>query len=237
MNERDISFTSEGETLSGRVLQPNQSANERSLLFLHGAGKATKERAWPIAKLLAERCAISSFGFDFSGHGASTGQLENSSLQRRSNEAFAALSASGLKEPVGICAFSMGGHIALELLGRVRTRALILFYPAVYAADAVPLRFGDAAFSATIRRERSWENAEVLANLAEFHGDLLIVSGENDEVIPREVLDSIINSASAARSRELVVVPKAPHLLLPALMEAPALLDEVLSKICSFFDS
>ena len=90
-----------------------------------------------------------------------------------------------------VCAFSMGAHIALELLNEQDFRSLILFYPAIYARQAYEVPFGDARFTEILRGDRSWASSDVLASLDRFEGNLLLVIGENDKVIPSEVVDLI----------------------------------------------
>ncbi len=207
---------------------------QKQILFLHGAGQVTKERGTPIATLIAKDYGISSFLFDFSGDGVSSGTLQTSSLKKRINESIATLSSSGFSEQISICAFSMGGHIALELLTLVKVRSLILFYPAIYIADAVDFPFSDSCFTDTIRRERSWETSLVLKNLNTFTENLLIISGDKDTVIPHEVNELILSNAIKAKRKYLITINNAPHVLIPFLIEKKARFDEVCKIIAEF---
>jgi alpha-beta hydrolase superfamily lysophospholipase len=96
------------EKLVGNIISDN-TENEPTLLFLHGAGKATKERSNYIAFELAKH-GIRSFSFDFSGHGESSGKLEESSLRKRVEEASAALNFLNHSEAVTLYGSSMGAH-------------------------------------------------------------------------------------------------------------------------------
>lgn len=231
---RDIPFQAGEELLAGRLTTPAGPSPTTGVLFLHGAGTATKERAQPIVDRLVEQYGVSSFTFDFSGHGMSSGSLSSSSLRKRIEEAKAALACSTFQQPISICAFSMGGHIALELLNEVDVRALILFYPAIYTRDAVDIPFGDPRFSATIRREQGWQDNDVCERLRRFAGNLIVIAGENDNVIPRSVIDLILSSAVSAREKQLIVLEGAPHLLLPALFQREKLFEAVCSTIAAF---
>ncbi|HXO20914.1 MAG TPA: alpha/beta hydrolase [Thermoanaerobaculia bacterium] len=239
MIEKETTFYAADETLSGRFIIPDHlhsSKIQDGLLFLHGAGGATKERAQPIAAKLADSYGIPSFAFDFSGHGASTGTLQASSLRKRVRETQGALEVSGFGKTAPLCAFSMGGHIALELLKESQPRALILFYPAVYAMAAVDIPFGNPTFSATIRVARSWETSDAFESLRAFKGNLLIVTGERDEVIPQELISLLMETSTQAKKKRLVVVAGAPHLLLPTLIERQHLLEEVCGLIADYFE-
>lgn len=224
----DLSFTVGEEVLSAHVITDDLGTRPR-LLFLHGAGRSNKERARPLALELAGQ-GVSSFGFDFSGHGESSGELGRSSLAKRVQEAEGALGYLARDRPISLCASSMGAHIALELTLRVAVENLFLFAPAIYSREAVDLPF-DERFSSVIRQEGSWRDAAVLDALDEFTGNLFIFIGEDDEVIPRKIVETILRRAGKARRAEIQVFPRATHLLLDRLYMEPALLEEVVTKI------
>ncbi len=230
--ETDTKIYVDGEELSGRLILRDEKSVPTTL-FLHGAGKATKERSLPLATELVKR-GISSMAFDFSGHGASTGLLETSSLTKRIREARAALDAGNFKGRVSLCAFSMGGHVALEMLRYVDIRSLILFYPAVYSNAVVDLAFGNPTFTAMIRQEKSWASATVLDLLDAFNGNLCLIIGENDEVIPAGVVDLIDRHSQNARRKSIIRVSNAPHLLLPTLYTRPALFEDLCNTIAEY---
>lgn len=208
-----------------------------STLFLHGAGKATKERALPIATRLASEFGISSMLFDFSGHGESTGELTESSLRRRVNEATDAVRVGGLVQPLTICGFSMGGPIAISLLQNQVVRTLVLFYSAAYSRAVTDLKFGDPLFSSTIRQHESWRDSESFEILKGFRGNLLVVTGENDDVIPHEIPKLFIESATHAKSRELISIPDAPHLLIPSILQSEDSFSTIVSKIARLYSN
>jgi len=222
-------FKANGEELVGRYVVPNR-AMRPNLLFLHGAGEATKERAQPLAIRLLEQYGVASFAFDFSGHGESTGTLGSSSLAKRVVEAKASLADLDGAKPISICAFSMGAHVALRLLEERDVSALILFYPAIYSVRAERLRF-DAGFSAAIREPESWRNATAADRLASFRGNLLIIIGANDDVIPIGVIRMLDERAIHAHKKEILTIPNAGHRLLDTLLSEPDLFEAVTAKI------
>jgi dienelactone hydrolase len=227
MMSQDISFSAGTETLAGRLVLPSSGTPKAQALFLHGAGGAVKERGQPIAVELADAFDTSSFLFDFSGHGASSGTLQGSSLAKRVAEAKSALVASKFNGPVTVCGFSMGGHIALELLDHTNVNALALFYPAIYSRSVRDTQFGDSSFTEGIRKPESWRDSTALDPLRRFSGHLLVLIGEKDNVIPRGVIDLIVAAASQVKSSRVVSIRDAPHLLLPKLIEQPMLFQDV----------
>lgn len=234
----DVTFQVDTETLSGRFIRGGDTGlnSKPSVLFLHGAGKATKERALPLALQFADE-GITSFAFDFSGHGESTGTLANSSLQKRLREAEAAVSFAGFRGGYAICAFSMAGHIALEMLERNPIGTLLLFYPAVYSSDAFPLCFGDPSFTRTIREDGSWKQSRAFELLESFTGNLLIVVGAQDEVIPSDVIKQLDVCSRRAAKKKIVTIENAPHLLLPTLLNSSQLFKEICATASEYISS
>jgi pimeloyl-ACP methyl ester carboxylesterase len=231
MTVTDISFVAGEETLAGRWIF-SDGGKDKGVVLLHGAGESNKERALPLAKCLAAQHNINSFAFDFSGHGESSGSRDASSLTKRVEEAKRAIEVSGFKEPFALCAFSMGGHIALELLRDRCVNALILFYPAVYSSEAAAILFGKPEFTAAIRQPNSWRKSDVFEALSSFSGRLLVVIGENDEVIPKEVIELITTGAPQA-TVEQINIQGGTHRLLPSILGDETMFTDVCQKMAA----
>lgn len=202
-------FNTDDEIISGTILCNKTSAVPPKFIFLHGAGASIKERVYGIAPSIID-VGTSILTIDFSGHGESTGELKKSSLEKRVNEAKHAINKFASKESLTICGVSMGGYVAIKLLELYKIDTLILFCPAIYDKKAYNIRF-DAGFTEVIRTPESWRNTDVLPLLEEFTGKLLIVMGDKDEVIPREVIELIINNAKKANKKEVYIIPDCPH--------------------------
>jgi len=222
-----------GEEVLNAHITTSSVNRSPSVLFLHGAGTATKERANSITSALADR-AISSLSIDFSGHGTSTGDLKQSSIKKRVAEAIGALDVLDSPIPPALCGFSMGGHVALEVMRRRKVRALALFYPAVYADVAYARPFGDG-FRELIRKQGSWQTSTAPSVLRSFGGRFFLAIGENDDVIPAGVVPWLITQAARAASSEVFVVPGAGHQLLPMLVDHPDTEGEILDALARTF--
>lgn len=231
MELRKVYFRVGNETLVG-LSCGSAPLQQPRILFIHGAGQATKEKFLPIAERLNEH-GLPSFCFDFSGHGESTGTLQNSSLKKRTQEAEAALQYLDNSVKIAICAFSMGGHIALELLKTKRLKSLILFCPAIYAPEAFELPF-DERFSNVIRQENSWKRAEVVNSLEVFDGSLLIFWGSEDKIIPKDIIDYLDGRAKSVSNKEIIVFPKVGHELWNYIYNSRLYMDFVIERILRF---
>jgi uncharacterized protein len=207
-----FALTPEGEELSATEFLV-QGDSRPTCLVLHGAGNSSKLRMEPFCRGLAS-AGLSTLSFDFSGHGQSSGSITRSSLSKKTSEALAMARLLSEQSPVTLCAFSMGGYIALRLLPHLKARvhSVLLFAPAIYDPAAFYVPFGPE-FSKVIRAQESWRRSDAPELLRGFEGRLLIVVGNDDDVIPPAVIDLLYSSSSSAEIIEIVRLPGAPHQL------------------------
>jgi len=216
MAEKTFNFTFAGQTHEAIILA--QDLNQKpDFVFSHGAGGAGKERVLAVADALVT-AGHSVLAFDHSGAGRDKENLNQSSLERRVNELRFAIGEFADKDNLAVCGSSMGGHVALKMLEFFPVKKLVLFSPALYDAAAYSVPFGPQ-FSAIIRQPESWRNTNVTAPLESFHGRLLIVIGELDDVIPPGVIELLDRNSPNASAKEIMRVPGCPHLIQRWLME------------------
>ncbi|WP_329329189.1 alpha/beta fold hydrolase [Streptomyces luteogriseus] len=200
-----IPFThvSDGERLSGLSCGGAGPARA-TVVVLHGAGNAGKERLVPLlAEFAAHGCHA--LAFDFSGHGESTGLLRELSLRRRFEQAVSVIDARArVNGPLVLVGFSMSGQTVADLARHYgdRVAALGLCAPAVYAGEAwdVPFGAGDGRFSEIIRSPGSWRAAPALDVLRGFEGRAVLAVPDTDEVIPPAVTEAL-SQALARRAQ------------------------------------
>lgn len=208
IHTRNFHVRTAEESLSSQIIS-NVPDSTPSILFVHGAGKATKDRYQYLAEYLANN-SQSSLLFDFSGHGASTSSISLSSLRKRVEEASAMLSLLDRNGPRSLIASSMGAYIALKLTENVKIDNLVLFCPAVYTPSAFALPF-DERFSQEIRRPDSWKDSDAFEYIRQFSGNLLIITGEEDKVIPAQLPAILFSQANKSAHKEILILPGAPH--------------------------
>ncbi len=229
---RDVRFDADNERLAGTLITEDVHDNKGRILFLHGAGNATRQRSFYLADSLATR-GYDSFCFDFSGHGESTGTMRESSLARRVIQAQAAIKFMGDPAPDILIGSSMGAYIAASLASSTALRMLILMCPALYADEAyrIPL---DQEFTSILRRPSSYRDASVLKSLASFSGKVLLLIGEEDKVIPGEVMNMYRASFPRAALCRSAVIPNAPHKLHVWGAERPENREKIIKIIDDF---
>lgn len=208
MDTHDRKIVVNGKQLVCTVYR-SESGSPIELLALHGAGQANGTELSYILRYLQQR-GWSAIAPDFSGHGESSGPLQDSSLDARLSEARAVWSQCGSQPLNAILGSSMGGHVAATLVPLLHPALLVLFSPAAYATAAQPVAFGQN-FSEIIRSRKSYRSSLAFESLTDFGGRLLIVVGDLDQVIPGEVIDRYLVAAPKARSVRLLRIRGADH--------------------------
>ncbi|MFQ6143995.1 alpha/beta fold hydrolase [Streptomyces seoulensis] len=229
----------DGEQLSG-VYAPGGAADARpTVVLLHGAGAGRKERLLPLLAEFAGR-GCRGLAFDFSGHGDSSGALRELSLRRRFEQAVSVIDAhTPAGGPLVLVGFSMSGQTAADLVrhyGR-RVAALGLAAPAVYAAAAwdVPFGDGDGPFSAIIRRPGSWRSAPALDALRAYAGRAVLVVPGTDAVIPPAVTEAVQDALAARAQYSRLDLPEADHGLGQWLHDRPGARRELVTALLTGF--
>lgn len=204
---------------------------ENNTIVLHGAGKSSRTTFSRLREYLRLN-GIASASFDFIGHGDTGGDIQESTLQGRTDQASAAIEHS-CQEPLNLIAASMAGYNAIKLTELFTVENLVLLVPAVYTPRAYDIPFGPH-FSAIIREPNSWMDSDAFDTLAEFGGSVTIIAAEIDDVIPPKLVEKLYSSARHAKRRTLHIVPNSRHLsLFPEdsdFREAMDLLLEVLKN-------
>lgn len=205
-----------GERLSGLYGGAGASARATAVV-LHGAGSGSKERLVPLLPEFAAH-GCHALAFDFSGHGESTGPLRELSLRRRFEQAVSVIDAHAREDgPLVLVGFSMSGQTVADLARHYGDRvvALGLCAPAVYAAEAwdVPFGEGDGRFSEIIRRPGGWRASPALDVLRAYEGRAVLAVPGTDEVIPPAVTEAV--SEALARRAQFThwELPEAEHRL------------------------
>ncbi|MBO0515282.1 alpha/beta fold hydrolase [Streptomyces beijiangensis] len=184
-------------------------------VVLHGAGTSSMERLLPLVReFVAQGCR--GIAFDFSGQGESTGKTSELSLRRRFEQAVAVIDTyAGTDGPLVLVGFSMSGQTVADLARHYgdRVAALGLCAPAVYAAEAwdVPFGEGNGRFSGIIRRPDSWREAPALKALRAYEGRAVLAVPGADAVIPPAVTEAVQDALAARPQYTRFALPDAQH--------------------------
>jgi uncharacterized protein len=198
-----------GEEILACQVDFADGVNTPSVICLHGGGPSGKESTIYLAAALQEK-GKTVIRFDFSGQGQSTGEMANSSLKKRLLETRAVLAFFGLNDGISVIGTSMGGYIACKLIEEMSIESLVLFGPAAYTTRAWDVAFG-SGFTEIIRQENSFLDSDIPDLLRNFTGNALYVIGENDEIIPKQVVELYKASLLHCHVLEIWAIPGCPH--------------------------
>ncbi|HEX4774539.1 MAG TPA: alpha/beta fold hydrolase [Candidatus Saccharimonadales bacterium] len=201
----------EKKTLSidGEQIVCESSLHAKNAVILHGGGPSMLERYYSLAEQLINR-GVGVILFGFSGHGESSGKLEDQSLERRVWQAREVIREIVPHGPLYLIGFSMGAQAVCDLLPELadRTESVLLACPAIYADSAHGLRFGNPQFTSILRTPGSWKISRAYENLRHFSGKAIIAIGSEDEVIPKGIIKLL---QEAAQNPVYLEYPGATH--------------------------
>ena len=198
MNEACDTFFQAGPFRLAATLIGGAGA-QPSLLTLAGLGVLAKRATVHYLMEDLAQHGLVSMSFDFSGNGDSEGIFENGSLRLRERETLAAAGLLAPHVPPVLLGTSMGAYLAACVAPILKPRALVMFCPSAYPDYTL-----DVKFDGNLARPGAYPNSPAFSALASFTGDLLVIGGSHDHVVPREVLQHYIDSAPLARSKELI---------------------------------
>lgn len=188
------------------------AAARGEVLVLHGGGTSSGAGFEPLRRRLAAQ-GFASTAFDFIGHGRTGGALADSSLADRAAQVLAVQDALALDAPrLTLIGFSMGAYVATRVAALRSPAGLGLAIPAAYTPGAWALPFGPR-FADCIRQPRSWADTDAFEILSAYRGRLLVLSADEDAVIPPEIPPRLYEAAAAAAWRRHHRIAGAGHKL------------------------
>lgn len=184
---------------------------ENTTLVLHGAGESSRVTFSRLRQYIYCR-GIPSVSFDFVGHGDTGGDIKETTLHGRTDQAATVIKHTS-QEPLTLIAASMGGYSAIKLTEIFNVENLILLVPAVYTPQVYDIPFGPE-FSAKIRVQDSWKDSDAFDIISNFNGNVIIIAADVDDVIPSKLIEQLYASTMNAKNRILYIVPNSRHLSL-----------------------
>lgn len=215
--------------MDGEEIVCEYDIRDRNAIILHGAGTSQRKRFYAIAREIMQH-GVGVVLFDFPGHGESSGELSEQSLERRKRQAQAIIEDTVPEGKLYLLGFSMGAQTLCDLLPAYSKRAEAIFLgcPAIYTKEAGNILFGNQAFTNKLREENSWKQSRSPAKLKNFTGHTVIAIGDRDEVIPSGVIDLL---KDAAQDLTYIEYPGVTHNLAKWLSDNPEELSKLIKQL------
>lgn len=209
-----ISFKSAGQIIAGNLFEGH--SDKPAFLFIQG---------WSGHQNLLTARALATAGYttltyDMRGHGDSEGDLASLSRANFINDSVLAydyLKSQVSTTSIGVVGSSFGSYTAIHLSAQRQAMCLSLRVPAIYP---------DTGYNepqlAQIRNKITktlWEQPlspdqnKSLAIIHQFRGPVQIIESGNDEIIPRQNVQNIINAVNNPAQLDYHLMKSAPHSL------------------------
>jgi pimeloyl-ACP methyl ester carboxylesterase len=194
--QKDIEFISETRTVAATICMPAHQANGESrggIVFVHGLG-SNRRGYVEYGERAATQLGLTCLALDLSGHGSGSGYDDDFSPKQHLHDVLAAWDEltgryGADPERIGLCGSSYGAFLAALAVQRREVARLLLRAPAIFADRDLdrPLRLRGY--------DRDPASASVLlGSLRGFHGPALVVESENDEEVPREIVETYLRA-------------------------------------------
>ena len=212
MSEPMVFSDRDGRRISA-VLDRPPSVSSKGVVLCHGLfGFKDSVTNRALSRLLTER-SLTTLRFDFFGHGASEGTLQDLLLTTLIGQTEAALDvmrAQGVSE-IGLFGSSFGGLVALLVAARIRSlKALALRCPLADLPELLRQRYGRVAVELWRRVGTVPPSiAQVPFHSRFYAAPTLVVHGSQDELVPLTQVQRIYRSIHTERNLELI--PGADH--------------------------
>jgi len=204
------------ESIAGTLFAPPPTMP--GVLFVHGWG-GTQAQDLEVARAAAALGCIC-MTFDLRGHAQYRMRSESVTREDNLRDLLAAYDfLAGLRmvdrASIGVVGASYGGYLSAILTTVRDVRWLALRAPALYK-DAdwdKPKRslHADPDLPAFRRRVVAAQDNRALAACARFHGDVLIVESEHDDIVPHQVAANYVAAFTHAHSLTSRVIQGADH--------------------------
>ena len=209
--EKKVEFKLGKEILRGSLFVPKGKGPFPSVIFFHGSG-GNGERHFEMAKEVSKK-GILGFAFNYRGCGVSDGEFEDQTVGMGIEDGKAAIKFFLFQKEVdktrlGFSGSSFGGFIASLFAVKSDVKSLILVAPASYSPEAYEMhRDSDNDLKKDFEKSLSYKE------LSRFKNNLLIVSCELEDVLPKGMVEKYIEISKIVKRKEQYVLKETAHII------------------------
>ncbi len=216
-----IYFYSNNQRIDGTLITPKKTKTKNpGVIFFHGMTSSEKGYI-PIAESLTKN-GIISLTLNLRGHGSNQGNLNTLTVNDAVADAFSAYDFFTQhdfvdKKRIGLCGTSVGAAIASIVSKQREVKSLVLRSPAAYTDKMMKMTYSDimAHEGLIFQKIKNIRNTTPLKAIAKFKGSLLVITSENDTIIPVRLSRQYLSEAKGAK-KKMIEISGAAHNLLKA---------------------
>jgi esterase/lipase len=213
----DVTFSSEGQKIDGSLILPSITKEKLpAVIFFHGM-TSSKEKYVPIAETIAKE-GIVGLALSLRGHGKSEGNFNKLTVSDLVNDGLTAydflISQPNIDEKrIGICGVSVGAAVASLVCAQRNVKSLAMRVPATYSDELMNMTLSQLMVNEEkiFKNMRDVSNTPAVKAISNFSGSLLVITSENDHIIPAEISDGYYLKAKRVRKKEKFEIKGATH--------------------------
>ena len=193
-------MTRDGDWIAG-VFAPGSAKNDLCVIYFYGSNENLRG-AEAVLKTFRD-LGVAVLCFDYRGYGASTGRPSERSFQTDAEFAFDWLSTNHPALKIAAAGRSIGGAVAAYLAGQRPVHKLLTFSAPTNMVEIVRDSFSSGDI---IIEEALPFRFDTAAYLAGVNCPIFIAHGEQDEIVPYAMSDSLAaHAGSSAITRHTVI--------------------------------
>jgi uncharacterized protein len=214
-----IQFASEGSQIKGTLITPKiMKEKNPGVIFFHGLTSSEKGYI-SFAEKLAEH-GIVSLTLNVRGHGESEGDFDKLTVNDvilDGLNAYDFFAKYDFIDPdrIGLLGKSVGGAIVSSVSAQRKVKSVLLSMPAAYTDEMMRMPFNKIQPNvyAIFQNMENIGDTKACQAIAQYEGNLLIVIGEKDDIVPLDVTSEYFNIANKAQRKEKVIIKDSLHVL------------------------
>jgi esterase/lipase len=214
-----VQFLSEGKQIKGTLITPEKIKEKNpGVIFFHGLTSSEKGYI-PYAEKLAEY-GIVGLTLSVRGHGESEGDFTKLTVKDVIIDGLNAYDFFAKYEfidpnRIGLLGKSIGGAIVSCVSAQRKVKSILLTMPAAYTDEMMRMPFSqiEPIVHKIFRNMDKISETKACQAIAKFEGDLLVVIGEKDDIVPLDVTSEYFNIAKKAHRKKKVITKDSLHVL------------------------
>jgi hypothetical protein len=216
-----VRFINEGSIISGNLFIPKELEYPApGVLLFHGRG-SSQQKQIPRAEFFSSQ-GIVCLTFDNRGRGESEGDFQNLTLADGLKDAltaydFLASRKEANTKRLGILGESFGGYLAAIVSSQRNVGSMVFSVPATYRNEWLSKSYAyiesHRSEVTEFRESGKIDETFSLQAISKFTGSLLIISAENDTIVPKNVPELYFNQARQSKEKKIATIIGADHKL------------------------
>lgn len=212
-----IAFLSGNQQIQGTLVTPElMDGKKPGVVFFHGM-TSNENKYIPIAEKLSQS-GIVGMTLSIRGHGESEGNFDDLTVADGVVDGLNAYDFFAQydfidKNRIGLCGASVGAAISSMVTEQRAVKSLVLRVPSTYTDEMMKMTYREIMLDEEIifSKISNIPETPAIRAISEFTGSVLIITSEEDVVIPVIIPREYFLEAQKAKRKQQIEIPEATH--------------------------